>query len=248
MTVKRVEMLFFPQLIRHETHTWMPSHKGKARKQKRLFVFLVYTAIIITFTTYFALNAHLHSKDFTWFILFIMPWLAFAFGIGSIQLEKRQETVGWWLALPYPRLALISSKFWSLLLRSLEVTAILIGGIVLLDVYSLWISSGLSFRVLADIVVLGMRPTLLVLLTLPAMISIGLFLGALSLTRWRTARRFAILFWILAGWLLSSSGLGDLIWHETLAVFLAVSVLTSLSTTVAALGITAWILTKRIDL
>ncbi|CAM3222093.1 hypothetical protein [Sporolactobacillus spathodeae] len=196
--------LFFLPLICHEFNrkrwTRGTGHRSIWRPTNLIFYGLI--AIIVLFL----LNnkTHFHDLGLIWNVCWGLPWIAFGISIGAIRHELRQDTVGWWLALPYARLTLISSKFWAMMLRSVQIISVIFLAIIAYVAMALLLSQSGSLSAFLHFLQRGIEPVLLDLLVLPLMVSSGLTLGTIFLTRWRHALNK---FWVLWGlfWFFFSS-------------------------------------------
>lgn len=117
----------FWALVRHEFKL-----KGSWRKRNRSPIakwwWVAYVSLIViaavSATTYFAINNTLRLENL-WFVTLGLPYVLFFLGFGSLKREWENDTFGWWLTMPYPRLWLVGSKWIGGLLRAVSIWMIL---------------------------------------------------------------------------------------------------------------------------
>lgn len=113
----------FWALVRHEFKL-----KGSWRKQNRSPIakwwWIGYVSLLlvgaIAVTAYFAINSSL-KLEYLWFATLGLPYILFFLGFGSLKREWENDTYGWWLTLPYPRVWLVGAKWLACLMRTLLI-------------------------------------------------------------------------------------------------------------------------------
>lgn len=140
----------FWALVRHEFRM-----KGSWRKRNRSPIakwwWVVYFSLIVIIgfstATYYAVHKTLHLESL-WFATLGLPYMLFFIGHSTLKREWENETHGWWLTLPYPRLWLIGAKWIAALL---QMMVIVIGICVLGLLYATGIALALSHYTFADV-------------------------------------------------------------------------------------------------
>ncbi|MFT8317698.1 MAG: hypothetical protein ABF651_05415 [Sporolactobacillus sp.] len=247
MDMDNKHSLFFPQLIRHELNSGRWRRKRHQNKAWRITNFVFYLTVALLVTTYFSLKVNLELK-YIWNVCWGIPWIAFGISIGNIKIESSEGTIGWWLALPYPRLALISSKFWAMILRSLKIMCFIFLAIIAFAAYAVLISKGLTWNGFQNFLAYGLEPILLTLLALPFMVSVGTLAGVLRVTRWRQAMSMLWVIWGLSWGLGSSTGIFTIVNHTRGFIIIGSVFLASFVISLILLRIAAWILEKQLDI
>ncbi|MFX3617688.1 MAG: ABC transporter permease subunit [Sporolactobacillus sp.] len=247
MALENKYSLFFPQLIRHELKSGYWRRKKSRNKTWRRINFIFYLALALLVTTYFGLKVHLELK-YVWNVCWGIPWIAFGISIGNIKIESSEGTIGWWLALPYSRIALISSKFWAMILRSLKIMCLIFLAIIAFAAYAVLISKGLTWNDFQNFLAHGLEPILLSLLALPFMVSAGTLAGVIRLTRWRQAMSMFWVIWGLSWGLGSSTGIYSIIRYASELIIIGCFLLASLAISLLILFIAARLLEKQLDI
>jgi ABC-2 type transport system permease protein len=172
----------FWKLLRHEVRL-----KGSWRRQSRphlsgrwlsLYFLLLLFGVLGTMG-YYAFHQQLQLQNL-WFIWFGIPYMLVAFGASILKREWDNDTFGWWLTLPYPRLWLVSAKWIAAWLR---VMAVLAGIFVLLSIYALILSLSLSPYMLAevgDFMLTGLYWFFLITGFSPFILAVSLLIGSVQ--------------------------------------------------------------------
>ena len=178
----------FMPLVKHELK-WRGNVKKNRRRMPRawrLTYFAFFIILVLVFTTYASLNGHIHM-DGTWYFTWGLPFVIFGISIGRVNREWQNETIGWWLTLPYSRRQLITTKFVASLLMSLMICAGIFILVTLFGLYVMLLNGG-SFRSLAGPFFLsGLKWFLLLISLSPFAASFGTFMGTLSHTKAKPA-------------------------------------------------------------
>lgn len=175
----------FWALVRHEFKL-----KGSWKKQNRSRLpklwWVIYSSIIIAaafgLATYFAIQQKLELANL-WFATTGFPYMIAFWGIGTLKKEWENETQGWWLTLPYPRLWLVSAKWIGALL---QILVCVIGVFIIGSLYVLGISFFLSQYTMSDAVsffISGLSWNLLVIGFSPFIVAFGLLTASSQYTR-----------------------------------------------------------------
>ncbi|MEF3307115.1 ABC transporter permease [Paenibacillus sp. GYB003] len=174
----------FWALVRHEL-----KQKGSWRKAARTpfpkFWRIVYVAVVLAaalgITTYFAI-VDTKQLDRLWFATFGLPYFIFFFGFGHFRREWENDTYGWWLTLPYPRLWLVGAKWAAGMARVLLVWA---GVLVFAALYASIIALALETYTFADVgafMATGLRWLAALLGFSPLIMALGLFTATAQYT------------------------------------------------------------------
>lgn len=246
MIADKGKELFFIPLIRHELGNRRRYAKGDRPSFWRPTNLLFYAIVIIAAL----LILYKDASDLSplWNVCWVLPWIVFGVSIGVIRHESRQDTIGWWLSLPYSRLTLISSKFWAMLLCGIQIIGLILIAIICYATLALLFTHGSTIIGLIGFLKSGFVPVLLTLLALPLMASVGLTIGTVSLTRWRSAINK---FWILWGlfWLF----FGSMGFWKSLALlqnplYLVLIIASSFIVAFLLLTFSAWMLKTKVDI
>ncbi|GGE56871.1 hypothetical protein GCM10011391_39730 [Pullulanibacillus camelliae] len=182
-----MEASLFWKLVRHEMNLTGDRSKEKKRQFKRgwkigyalvmLLLFFIGTTLLIK-TTDFRLSN-------TWYFTFGLPYMVFFIGFGHAKREWSNDTLGWWLSLPYSRLALIGAKYVANLIQCLMIlAAILVVGFIYV-VYIAAITSSFNWPMIGQFMILGCNWMLLIALACPILIGLGQFLAISQYTNLR---------------------------------------------------------------
>lgn len=239
----------FAPLVRHELK-WsrhLNITEGKNRFSRwTLFYVVLAVAIGIGFFTYAVMQGNFHPQ-FMWYFTFWLPWMAFGFAIHIVTREWQHNTFGWWLALPYSRMTLITAKFAAILLQASLVYCGLFSVIILLSLYAQLLPGHLPFDMFAFLL-WGFFFFLLFIATFPIMVAVGILIGILTKSRKKPVLPLlGIVLWAVWGgfyWLLSI-GEGDKNLYTSLSeasptVYIPVSPL--LVGSIAASWIATWLI------
>lgn len=189
----------FMSLVKHELK-WRGNIKKSRRritKGWRLTYVAFFLLLVVIFTTYSTLNGHLHL-DGTWYFTWGLPFMIFGVAIKRVRREWENETLGWWLTLPYSRSTLTASKFVASLLISLLYCLIIYSLVTLFGLYILLLSGNLMGHSFVLFILPGLKWFLLLIALSPFAASFGTFMGVLSHTKARPALPLIwVLFWAM---------------------------------------------------
>lgn len=201
----------FRALVRHEFKfkgSWRKSGRSPIARKWWLIYMAVLLAAAIGVTTYFAIHNSLRLESI-WYATLGLPYVIFFIGHGGMKREWENDTYGWWLTLPYPRLWLVAAKWIAGLLRMLVVW---VGLFVLATFYTLIIALTLAHYTLADVgafVLIGFNWLVLVIGFSPLIMAFGILTADAHYT---ALRPLTPILWVLfmGGGGLIWSGLGNL--------------------------------------
>ncbi|MGD8191658.1 ABC-2 transporter permease [Brevibacillus ginsengisoli] len=192
----------FWALVRHEF-----TLKGSWRKQGRSRVtkswWTIYLALFAIFgvgiVTYFANHHHLELYHL-WVVTTGFPYVLIVTGVSMMKREWENETYGWWLTLPYPRVWLVSSKWIALFLRVVVGASLLFALISLYTVFIILVLPQYAWTDVEASVLTGLNLLILVIGFSPFLTSISMLMGSAAYTSLRPL--------IPLLWLVFMSGIG----------------------------------------
>ncbi|WKB35691.1 ABC transporter permease subunit [Terrilactibacillus sp. S3-3] len=111
----------FIPLVKHEFKRRRDAkrHRMMNKQWRRFYLFFLFIAALIV-TTFFSLSYRIHLTAI-WNFDWVIPWIIFVLSVGVVKREWANETVGWWLSLPYSRRLLIIAKFWAMVGRGILI-------------------------------------------------------------------------------------------------------------------------------
>ncbi|WP_274648714.1 ABC transporter permease [Paenibacillus humicola] len=177
----------FKSLVRHEA-AW----KSTWRKRENVVVTekwrFIYAALLLLAglcaATYFAFRSQL-NMNVIWFATMGIPYVTAFFGVGIVRREIENNTHGWWLTLPYPRLTLIGAKWAAAILQALAVFAALFAaGFLYTSAIAIALPS-YTFADVANFMTVGFNWLGLIAGFSPFAIALGLLSSSLQITMWR---------------------------------------------------------------
>lgn len=236
--------VFLP-LLKHELIRRGRRNKGQLTKQWRLIYAISFVISIAVVATYFSMTYQIQLK-YIWYVYWSIPFFIFGFGISKISREWNNETVGWWLTLPYPRHTLIMTKFWAVVIRGVLIASAVYVLILAFGAYATWISPKLSFTQFGAFAQFGLVLLLIDICAFPFTSSIGILYGTLKHTKWRPA---IPLFWMI--WGIGWGVIGPMGWIQqaflpTLDIVIIIAIAWIVSCLLLLLA--AWLLDQKIDL
>ncbi|WP_040951671.1 ABC transporter permease [Gorillibacterium massiliense] len=191
----------FWKLVLHELRA-----KGNWRKQKRVPVhkgwwyayFLFVVAVIVGVVTYFAIQKKINQEDtlnFIFGVSFSLPYMVFVFGNRSIGKEWDNDTNGWWLTLPYPRIWLISAKFVTLLIQLVGVVLVIMAFAILYGTLIAQMLYGMSFSDLMNTMQAGLKWMVMLVGFSPLILAVSLFTAN---ARYSSLRPATAMLWVIS--------------------------------------------------
>ncbi|MFD2371595.1 ABC transporter permease subunit [Brevibacillus sp. GCM10020057] len=185
----------FWALVRHE-FTCKGNRRKLSRSQSTIQWRAIYLTILALFgagtAVYYAVHGQLPLQKL-WLVAIGFPYILLALAVAMLKREWDNETHGWWLTLPYSRMALVGAKFVAAWLR---VAAVCAGAFVLILLFAGMIALLLAPYTSADVLstlLTGLNVILIVIGYGPLILSFGLMLATMSYT---TLRPFTPLLWI----------------------------------------------------
>ncbi|SDW57293.1 hypothetical protein SAMN04489725_10862 [Alicyclobacillus hesperidum] len=140
-----------------------------------------------------------------WAISYYIPIISFGFAMSLVLNEWRQNTVGWWLTLPLPRIQLALAKCLAAVGKAARVSSWTFVAVTILGFYTSFLSTrSLDWPSALSFLVDGFRWTLFVLCLCPLTSSLGLVFGTIRQSRWRPALPVVWIAWVM-GWVVWSS-------------------------------------------
>ncbi|SFS96438.1 ABC transporter permease subunit [Marininema halotolerans] len=192
-------------------HEWKLKAKRREKRGKikmpRVWLYVysgIVVALVVILATYLGWKGQtrfVQIWNFNWGMLF---W-AIGIAVQNIKREWSNETVGWWLALPYSRGNLISAKFIASLLRWAKTLALVYLGLFAFMTYVMLLEG--DGAKIPDTLVTGVEWYVIVLSLSPFVISLG---TVSALLRRSTLQPIFPLIW----------GVGNLIINAVAALFL----------------------------
>ncbi|CAG7651512.1 hypothetical protein PAESOLCIP111_06331 [Paenibacillus solanacearum] len=194
----------FGALVLHELKI-----KGSWRKQNRpAAAKWLWPAFVVLFAmctvTYYAFQ-HALRLESLWFATFGFPYMVFFIGYGLMKREWDNDTYGWWLTMPYPRLWLIGAKWVGGLLRMLLIWVTVY---IVFSIYTVLIALMVEPYTFADVssfMLSGLNWFVLTTGFSPIIMALGLLTGELQYTVYRY---IVPVFWIVF------MGGGGLLWSS----------------------------------
>jgi ABC-2 type transport system permease protein len=185
----------FISLIKHELKRRgnIKKNRRKLSRGWRLTYAAFFLLLALVFTTYGALNGHIHLEG-TWYFTWGLPFMIFGISINRVNREWQNETIGWWLSLPYSRGTLITTKFVASLLMSLMFCFAIYFLVTLFGLYMMLLNGNFIGNLTGIFLLPGLKWFLLLIALSPFAASFGTFMGTLSHTK---ARPAMVLLWIL---------------------------------------------------
>ncbi|MGP0577940.1 ABC-2 transporter permease [Paenibacillus peoriae] len=186
----------FKDLIRHEFRnkgSWRKQGRNRLPRSWRLVYFSLFLIAAFAISLYFALHNQLELTRL-WYVTLGLPYMIIFMGVGSLRREWENDTYGWWLTLPYPRIWLISAKWIAAILQTMVVILLLF---VVGSLYALFISSTIqpyTFADAASFIVTGLNWFVMIIAFTPLVIALGLLTAS---TKYSTLRPLNPILWIL---------------------------------------------------
>ncbi|MEC4567637.1 ABC transporter permease subunit [Paenibacillus sp. CMAA1739] len=186
----------FKDLIRHEFRnkgSWRKQSSNRLPRSWRLVYFSFFLIAAFTISLYFALHNQLELTRL-WYVTLGLPYMIVFMGVGTLRREWENDTYGWWLTLPYPRMWLISAKWIAAILQTIVVILILF---VVGSIYALFISSiiqAYTFADAASFMIAGLNWFVMIIGFTPLVIAVGLLTAS---TKYSTLRPLSPILWIL---------------------------------------------------
>ncbi|GGH83818.1 ABC-2 type transport system permease protein [Pullulanibacillus pueri] len=168
----------FWKLVRHEFFAGANRRKGrknfrgrKARITYYVVMLLLFFAVmtVVTMKTHFSLNN-------SWFCTLGFPYFVFFWGFGAVKREWDNETLGWWLTLPYRRETLLSAK---LIANLIQIVLFFIGLMCLAVIYSTYLTclqDHFHWSEISQFMRLGFNWIIIMLFFSPFLLAAGQFL------------------------------------------------------------------------
>ncbi|URJ47565.1 ABC transporter permease subunit [Paenibacillus polymyxa] len=186
----------FKDLIRHEFRnkgSWRKQSRNRLPRSWRLVYFSLFLIAAFAISLYFALHNQLELTRL-WYVTLGLPYMIIFMGVGSLRREWENDTYGWWLTLPYPRIWLISAKWIAAILQTIVVILLLF---VVGSLYALFISSTIQPYTFADatsFIVAGLNWFVMIIAFTPLVIALGLLTAS---TKYSILRPISPILWIL---------------------------------------------------
>ncbi|MCJ8011887.1 ABC-2 transporter permease [Paenibacillus sp. KQZ6P-2] len=182
-----MDSAIFRNLVRHE-FKFKGSYKKSSRSQAAGKWWLAYSLLILLMltgtATYYAMHNELQINSI-WFVTMGFPYMVFFLSYGCMKREWENETYGWWLTMPYPRLELVSAKW---LGSYLKVWVGIIAVFFATSAYVLILSMVLPFYTLESVgsfMITGINWLTLVAGLSPIIIALGLLASAVQSSVYR---------------------------------------------------------------
>ncbi|WP_025717866.1 ABC-2 transporter permease [Paenibacillus sp. 1-18] len=186
----------FKELIRHELQnkgSWRKQSRSRLPRSWRLVYFSLFLIAAFVISLYFVLHNQLELTRL-WYVTLGLPYMIIFMGVGSLRSEWDNDTYGWWLTLPYPRMWLISAKWIAAILQAVAVILFLF---VVGSLYALFISSTIqpyTFADAASFIIAGLNWFVMIIAFTPFVIALGLLTVS---TKYSTLRPISPILWIL---------------------------------------------------
>jgi ABC-2 type transport system permease protein len=186
----------FKELIRHEFRnkgSWKKQSGNRLPKPWRLVYFSLFLIAAVAISLYFAAHNQLQLTRL-WYVTLGLPYMIIFMGVGILRREWENDTYGWWLTLPYPRMWLISAKWIASILQTITIILILF---VVGSLYGLFISSTIqpyTFADAASFIIAGFNWFVMIIAFSPFIIALGLLTVS---TKFSTLRPISPILWIL---------------------------------------------------
>ncbi len=151
--------------------------------------------------TVFLIHAEKFDFDVTYVFPVFIPVFLFTSGV-ILSKEKRKDTIGWWLSLPYPRKILLGAKITASFVRFFKTMAIVIVTILVLFTEAYVIRPDLfAGNAVESFFIQLLRLICLLVAYSPFAVTFGMLLRLVGMSKWKPA---APLFWISIPTLFSS--------------------------------------------
>lgn len=144
-------------------------------------------------------NIHFNLND-AWYATLALPIMAMGVATRHISQERRNSTMGWWLALPMPRYQLLLSKWIASLILMIRRSTYL-GVIAVLGPYTMMLNGTFSSEALFHFWLTGLSWTLLMYCLVPPLASVGVLAGVLRFSRLKDLGGALWLLLVAIGWL-----------------------------------------------
>lgn len=178
-------------LIRHE----MRMEGGRFLKRQWMWIYaaILLVALFAVFTIWGGrMDDQINPLIY---LSYMFPFAAFIATLRSIKREWRNETVGWWITLPYSRGWLLAAKYIGAILKIILVYVGFSALLLLLSLYSAAVHGDGFEPVSVLLSGFGYIYTILLMVT-PLMLSLGMLTAAIRRSR---LRAFAPIAWIAFG-------------------------------------------------
>src|SRR5699024_10019067 len=139
-------------------------------------------------------------------------FITYGISIGSITNEWKNDTVGWWLTLPFPRIKLIVSKSCAAYLKGILFQLIIFLALALLALYTMILSDHFEISQYLSFLHSGINWFILIICINPFMAMMGVFYGVTKMTHHRYILPLFWGFWFVLWWvivLISGSEFGE---------------------------------------
>ncbi|WEG10906.1 ABC transporter permease [Pullulanibacillus sp. KACC 23026] len=193
------EQPVFWSLVKHDMKRRRNIKKNRNRMSRKwVFVYVCFALLIILgFTSYGAVSGHIRY-DGTWYFTCGLPFMIFGMVIHRINVEWQNETVGWWLSLPYSRGTLIRAKFVASLITSIKTCLIIYLLIILFGLYTMALNGQFAGPVMWSFIREGLTWGIFMIASSPIIVSFGVFTGTLSHTNLKPALPMVwVLIWVI---------------------------------------------------
>jgi ABC-2 type transport system permease protein len=190
--------VFIP-LVKHELKWRRNMRKNRRRMPRgwRLTYAAFFLILVLGFTTYGSLNGNIHLEG-TWYFTWGLPFMIFGISINRVNREWQNETIGWWLSLPYSRSKLITTKFVASLLMSLLMCIVIFILVTLFGLYVMLLNGNPIGSSEGLFLLSGLKWFLLLIAVSPFAASFGTFMGTLAHTKARPALPLLwVFFWVM---------------------------------------------------
>ncbi len=187
--------MFF-ELVKHETKWRSKNYKNNRMKRSVVFAYLAVLLIIgLYFWTKAAIAGNI-DPTLNWNIFFGVPFTILAISAGAMNREWKNNTVGWWLSLPYSRMTLVLAKFLSNLWRALLIVVAIDILAILAFLYAMIFDPHLTINSFGKFLLAGANLTIVLVVISPLIVSLGMLTAVLG----RTGYRFFVpMVWVIFG-------------------------------------------------
>lgn len=249
----QTQNVFFP-LVKHELK-WRRNVKKNRRRMPRPWR-LTYAAffllLVVGLTSFANLRGTVHFQG-SWYFTWGLPFMIFGISINLINREWQNDTVGWWLSLPYKRSQLVFSKLAAGLIRGLILSLIIFVLVGLFTLYIMFLNGSLYNHFVGGFLLPGIKWFLLLVGISPFAASAGTFMGILAHTKARPALPLMwFLFWAMFP-IAGMTGITSRIFHESNIAFpfsstVVIPILISWFVAFIMLRVSAYLLERHLTL
>ncbi|RUS47996.1 ABC transporter permease subunit [Cohnella sp. AR92] len=135
------------------------------------------------------------KSDYLLFACFAFPFFFCMIAFRALKREWSDGTLGWWLTLPYSRSKLLLAKFAASLAQSLAIAVLFFVALAVFEAYDVLLH-GLSIDLLRRFVTQESEYFLLLLISSPFMLALGLMMAAMGKSKLKMLKP---LVWIAFG-------------------------------------------------